>query len=104
MHQQRIADLVIGDGEMAVPEQRQLFQERATGLHHAVQPPGLDVFDVLEVEQAALQASQQSVEVFFDALGMQQLLERPPQTEVKEMAETRWPAREAAPPQQQGNA
>ncbi len=76
MHRERVLDLVVGDREVAVPEEGQLLEQWAAGAHHPVQPPGLDVLDVLEVEQVALEAVEQAVELLADPLGMEQLLER----------------------------
>ncbi len=104
VHQQRVADLVVGHREMAVPEQGQLLEQRPVCLDHTVQPPGLDVLEVLQVEQAALEPDEQRVEVFVDALGMQELLEGGLPAELLVALDNVGPRREPGAPQQQGDA
>src|SRR5579864_2100223 len=75
VHQVRIGHLVIGHREVSVPEEGQLFQQLTFGLDHAVQPPRLDILDVLEVKEVALKAGEKLVKVFVDELRVEELLE-----------------------------
>ena len=73
-HHARPADLVDARGKVAMPEERQLFQQRVRREQHPPQPPGAGGFQVVGSRFVFIVGLVESGHVAF---GMQQAVDRP---------------------------